>query len=95
MLQVCLRFFFLNPITVNPEVYFILGGVWLFLVLLTWSSIVKSVGGRLGKIVWCLVTLLLPVIGIVAYCFRCLASTDLTPLKEFGLLGRADLNRGK
>ena len=83
MLQVIIRFFTFEVISEHPGVYWGLSGVWLLLLAAAVSSL-RSLEISFGaKVAWMLLILLVPVVGLGIYAFRCLVLGDWSFLKPF------------
>ena len=81
MIQVLIRFLTFNVVSDHPAVYWALAVVWLLLLLAAFSSI-RSLPVSFGaKVGWFLVIILLPLVGLAAYAFRCLIRGNWSFLK--------------
>lgn len=85
MRTVLQRFLSFNAENSAPEIYAALGLVYLILLAVSISSLVKS--PMRGKSAWFLVMLLLPVLGMYFYTLASLMRADYTFLARFGLVG--------
>lgn len=83
MLTTIIKFLSFAPDNVSKEVFWILGIIYLFLLIATALSIKKTTNNLSSKLAWTLLVIVLPVIGIAIYCIRCLASADFHFLKQF------------
>jgi len=68
---------------VSVEIFWILGIVYGVLLLVTVSSILKSVDSLIGRLAWLLLTVGFPLGGMVLYCLRCILVADFSSLSQF------------
>lgn len=81
MIQVLIRFLTFNVVSDHPAVYWALAAVW-FLLLLAALSSIRSLPVSFGaKVVWFLIIVVLPLVGLAAYAFRCLIRGNWSFLK--------------
>ena len=73
----------LNPQNVSPEIFWVLGIVYGVLLLVTFTSIFKTVDSLLGRLAWMVLTTAVPVGGMALYCVRCLWKADYSTLLQF------------
>jgi len=91
MSEVIIRFLTLEAITVHPMVYAGLGAVWLIVLVATFLSIFSQPISGGWKVLWLVVVLILPILGVACYALRCLVRGDwsfLKPLKVQSPLAR-------
>lgn len=91
MITVLIRLLTLNAANVIPEVIWALCGIYVLAVLVTLTSVWVTVSGTGSKVGWSLVAILIPFLGVVLYCLRCLTQADLSMLKQFGFFSRKPL----
>lgn len=94
MRTVLQRFVAFNAENTAPEIYLALGLVYLILLAVSISSLVKS--SMSHKWLWFLVMLAMPVLGMYVYALTALVRADYTFLARFGLVGSklAAMSRG-
>lgn len=85
MRTVLQRFFSFNAENTAPEIYFALALVYLILLAVSISSLIKS--PRRGKGLWLAAMILLPVVGLYFYALTALMTADFSFLARFGLPG--------
>lgn len=83
MRAVVINFFHLEVLNLHPVVYWGLAAVW-FLLLISAFMSVRSLPIPSGaKLVWSLIIVAIPIIGLAVYALRCLVSANwliLAPL---------------
>ncbi len=85
MRTVLQRFLSFNAENVASEIYLALGLVYLILLAVSVSSLVKS--PVRGKWLWFSILLFLPIMGMYFYVIASILRADFTFLSRFGLLG--------
>ena len=78
------RFFALDAQNVIPYVYVAIGVVWVVMVVTTLFSIAGQELGRGVKVSWTLAVVFVPIVGMAAYCFRCLFTAEYPLLQQLG-----------
>lgn len=81
MQEVILRFLTFEVVTLHPGVYWGLALVWLLLLFAAFASVRSLPIGRLAKVLWFLLILCLPLLGLAIYALRCLFLGDWSFLK--------------
>jgi hypothetical protein len=85
MLEAILNFCTFNALNTPREVYFGLAMAWLLLLGAGIASVISRKGQLWLKLVWMLVLVGLPVVGLFVYCLVCVLTADYSFLKLFGL----------
>jgi hypothetical protein len=85
MLQVLVNFLTFNALNTPPEVYFGLAAAWALLLVAGCSSIFSQRHWWLFKVLWLLMVIGVPILGLLLYCAYCLFSADYGTLKMMGL----------
>jgi hypothetical protein len=85
MRTVLQRFLTFNAENVVPEIYWALGLVYVILLAVAISSLVKSQIS--GKLAWLLLLLFVPIFGMYIYTLWALARADYSFLARFGFNG--------
>ncbi len=85
MLQVLINFVTFHALNTPPEVYVGLAIAWLLLLIAGFASVINRSSSMVAKVLWLLVIVGLPIIGLLVYCFWCVVSADFAFLKMFGL----------
>ncbi len=84
MRYVLTKFITFSPENVSGEVYWVLCGIYAVLLIVSLLS-VFSIKSNFGtKLAWFSLVVLLPVLGMILYCIRCLICADYQFLKQFG-----------
>jgi uncharacterized membrane protein YhaH (DUF805 family) len=74
----------LNPLNLSNLVYGFLGGLWLFLLIVTMFSIASQTMHPVGKVAWVLAVVGIPWVGLFLYAIFCLITGDHSWSKRFG-----------
>lgn len=85
MLQAIFNFCTFDALNTPREVYFGLALAWLLLLGAGIASVISRKGHLWLKLVWMLVVVGLPVVGLFLYCLVCVLTADYSFLKLFGL----------
>lgn len=85
MVQVLINFLSLNALNTPPEVYAALGVIWLILLVAGMASVFSRACSGWLKLLWLLLIVGAPVVGLLVYCVFCLVTADYSFLKLFGL----------
>lgn len=85
MVQAIINFLTFNALNTPPEVYFGLALAWLLLLGTGVASVLSRRGSIWLKLMWLLVLISLPVVGLFVYSFVCIVTADYGFLKLFGL----------
>jgi len=85
MIQAIINFCTFNALNTPREVYFGLAMAWLLLLGAGIASVISRKGQLWLKLVWMLVLVGLPVVGLFVYCLVCVLTADYSFLKLFGL----------
>lgn len=88
MLTVIIRLITLHAENVIPEVIWAMAIIYLVATVVTLTSVWVTYKGTGGKLFWLLLVVLVPFIGIMAHCLRCLTLADIDTLKQFGFFSR-------
>jgi hypothetical protein len=81
MLDVIIRFMTFDVVSTHPLIYWAIAGVWVLLLVASFLSLNSLEIESAAKILWGLLILLLPLVGIFFYALRCLVKGDWTFLK--------------
>ena len=84
MRDVVVRFFTLDALNVIPELYVVLGAIWLWILCVTWSSISSQAIPLWAKLFWALVVVSIPIAGVFLYTVFCLFRADYSYLQQMG-----------
>lgn len=79
------KFITFSPQNVSEDVFWALGAIYAGLVFITILSVFSLRDTIVSKLVWTLLVICVPVLGVVCHCFRCLLNADYQFLKQFGL----------
>ena len=79
------NFFSLSPENVSEDVFWALGAIYGLLVIVSLMSVVSKSASVGSALLWFILVLFVPVVGIAAHCVRCLFSADYGFLKQFGI----------
>ena len=85
MLEVILNLLKLRALSTSAEVYVGLFAVWLLMLAAGAGSVLSRPWSPVFKIMWLLVLLFLPVVGMGVYCLFSFLVADYSFLKVFGL----------
>ena len=88
MRNIVIHFFRLEILNLHPFVYWGLAGVWLLLIVSAFASVRSLTIPILAKNVWVLIILAVPILGLAAYAFRCLARANWYSIKPLFLSRR-------
>jgi len=72
-----------NPLNLSTLVYGALAGLWVFLLIISMFSIASQSMHLVAKLVWALMVVAVPVIGLFCYALFCLFSADHSWAKRF------------
>jgi hypothetical protein len=89
MKDAILRFATLNAENVIPYVYIGMAVVWIIMVATAFFSLRAQPIGAGAKMVWALLIVLLPIVGMTLYCLRCLLRADYPLLEQLGFFGKS------
>ena len=83
------NFLTFEALNVIPAIYWILVGVYAALLLVTfWSIWSTGLTKAPARVFWSFLVLCLPLAGMYLYSFFCLARSDLSPLRQIGIVKR-------
>jgi hypothetical protein len=83
MLQIVTRFLTFDVLSTHPAVYWGLALVWIILLVAAFASVRSLEIHVAGKVVWIVVILFVPILGLACYAFRCLVRGEWSFLKPF------------
>lgn len=83
MRNIVIHFFRLEILNMHPGVYWGLAIIWLLLIVSAFASVRSLAIPAIAKNVWLLVILAIPILGLAAYAFRCLARANWHALKPW------------
>jgi hypothetical protein len=89
MVQAIINFLTFNALNTPPEIYYGLAFVWLLLLGAGIASVLSRQGRIWLKLLWLLVLIGLPVVGLLIYSIVCVITADYGFLRLFGLHRRA------
>lgn len=81
MKNVIINFLTFQVMSVHPAVFIGLAVIWLLLLFASIASLRATAGSRFSKVAWFVLILLVPIVGLALYCFRCLLCANWTFLK--------------
>ena len=84
-----MRFATLNAQNVIPYVYVAISVVWLVMLATAVTSLRQQQISRGAKVVWLLLIVLLPVLGLGLYCLRCLIRAEYPLLQQLGVFNNS------
>ena len=79
------RFLSFDARNVAPEIYLVLGLVYLTMLVLTVASIRGRFASPADRNRWTAIVVFLPIVGMALYCFYCLRRADYEFLRSIGL----------
>jgi Kef-type K+ transport system membrane component KefB len=85
MLQVIINLLTLKALSSPLEVYAGLGLVWLLMLAAGMASVMSRPWRLWKRMFWCVILVVLPVIGMTLYCLLSLTLADYSFLKVLGL----------
>jgi len=88
MTTVLIRLLTLRAENVIPEVIWGMVLIYVFLMLVTLTSVWVTCRRAGSRFLWFLAVVFLPFVGIMAHCLHCLTLADLSSLKQFGIFTR-------
>jgi len=62
--------------------------IYVLAVLVTLTSVWVTFKKLEGRLLWSLIVLLVPFLGVIAHCLYCLTHADVDVLKQFGFFTR-------
>lgn len=90
MRSIVTYFLRLEILNLHPMVYWGLAGIWLLLLLSAFASVRSLIISPAAKIVWVVVILALPILGLAIYAIRCLVRANWKGIKPFFQLRKVD-----
>jgi membrane protein DedA with SNARE-associated domain len=81
MITVLIRLLTLNAQNVIPEVLWALLVIYLGALLVTISSVWVTNSSAASRLIWLVVVIAIPFLGIISHCLRCLMLADISMLK--------------
>lgn len=86
------NFLHLRALNVEPVVVWVLAGIYAIVLMTSLLSVLMGSNGWFFKLVWSLLILALPFVGMAAYAFACLLVADRSLLNQLGFLTKRSSN---
>lgn len=86
------RFLTFDARNVSTEIYLVLIGAYLGMLVFTISSIHGRFSSPAAARTWMIAVVFLPIVGMAAYCISCLRAADYSFLKSLGILRKSKID---